>query len=183
MDYLAAAANALAIAATVVTTASAVCAMTKTPDPKTPLGKAYRLIEVLGLVVGRAKDMGVVPASPAADRVGAKIIGAARQAFGRSVILIAFCCGVGLTACGGIPAIEKQTADPKIVGKIKTACLGSGLFKLAGAGLSFAVPAAGLPLSVIDAGVDKVCDDPERFAGDISTAEWIVKNTLTKPAS
>ncbi|WP_097279968.1 hypothetical protein [Caenispirillum bisanense] len=52
-------ANAETIVATlggIVTVASLVTASTKTPDPTTWVGKAYKVVEVLGLVIGRAKD-------------------------------------------------------------------------------------------------------------------------------
>jgi hypothetical protein len=66
--------------------------------------------------------------------------------------------------------------DPAVVARIVTACTGSGLFKLAGGALEIAVPATALPVAVVNAGVDKVCADPARFAGDVSTVEWVVKN-------
>lgn len=84
-----------------------------------------------------------------------------------------------LAACAG-PPIAKQAADPAVTQGIARACLGSGLFKMAlGVGGRIALgPAGDLPVSVINAGVDQVCADPERFAGDVSTAEWVVKNTV-----
>lgn len=45
-------------AATVVTIASVVTAGTRTPDPATPLGKVYSVIEILALVTGRTKQTG-----------------------------------------------------------------------------------------------------------------------------
>jgi hypothetical protein len=74
------------------------------------------------------------------------------------------------------PSESPPTPDPAVVERILRACTGSGLFKLAGGALEIAVPAAALPVAVINAGVDKVCADPERFAGDVSTVEWVVKN-------
>ena len=71
---------------------------------------------------------------------------------------------------------QPQPPDPAVVQRILAACTQSGLFKLAGGALAIAVPASTLPLAVVNAGVDKVCADPERFAGDISTVEWVVKN-------
>jgi hypothetical protein len=53
------------------------------------------------------------------------------------------------------------------------------LFKLAGGALEIAVPAAALAVAVVEAGVEKVCADPQRFAGDVSTVEWVVKNLRT----
>ncbi len=83
---------------------------------------------------------------------------------------------VSLSSCGGVPV---QPADPVVVQRIVTACLASGLFKDAsGFGLSaIPVPMVGEVLSrLLNAGVDRVCADPARFAGDISTVEWVVKN-------
>jgi hypothetical protein len=73
-------------------------------------------------------------------------------------------------------AVERQPADPAVIARIVAACTDSGLFKLAGGALEIAVPAATLPVAVVNAGVDKVCANPERFAGDVSTVEWVVKN-------
>jgi hypothetical protein len=80
-----------------------------------------------------------------------------------------------LAGCQPVP-IERQPADPAVAARIVAACTDSGLFKLAGGALEIAVPAATLPVAVINAGVDKVCADPERFAGDVSTVEWVAKN-------
>lgn len=49
------------VVASVITLASAVCAATPTPDPNTTWGKVYRAIEFLGLIVGKAKEQGVLP--------------------------------------------------------------------------------------------------------------------------
>ena len=61
MDYLAAVEAAAAIGGTVISTASAICALTPTPDPATPRGKLYRVVEIAALLVGRAKDSGMLP--------------------------------------------------------------------------------------------------------------------------
>ena len=82
MDYLTLAEHAVAIAGAVVTAASAICAMTATPDPTTRLGKIYRAVEVLGVVVGRAKDRGLLPADPKADRLAAFAVDVAKDAMG-----------------------------------------------------------------------------------------------------
>jgi hypothetical protein len=60
MDYLYLAGRLFGAACTTVTFAAGVCAITPTPDPNTRLGKIYRLIEFLGLVVGKAKDTGLI---------------------------------------------------------------------------------------------------------------------------
>ncbi len=95
--------------------------------------------------------------------------------------LLAGALALGLAACGAVPP---QPPDPAVAQRIATTCLGSGLFKT-GIGLGFSlVPAGALPAQIIDAGVDQVCADPARFAGDIGTVEWLVKNTAgpTPPA-
>ncbi len=76
---------------------------------------------------------------------------------------------------------QLQPPDPAVVQRILAAHTQSGLFKLAGGALAIAVPAATLlPIMVVDAGVDKVRADPERFAGDVSTVEGVVKNLPRK---
>lgn len=69
------------IAAAVVTLASAVCAMTPTPDPSTTWGKVYRFIEMAAMVVGKAKQTGIVPSNPKIDKVEQSLEQAARDAF------------------------------------------------------------------------------------------------------
>lgn len=46
----------LTAATSVVTIASIVTASTDTPPPETALGKLYKILEVLALVMGKAKD-------------------------------------------------------------------------------------------------------------------------------
>lgn len=53
--YLEYGVHGIAILGSVVIIASLITAGTKTPDPSTKLGKVYRVIELLALVVGRAK--------------------------------------------------------------------------------------------------------------------------------
>lgn len=45
----------LTAATTVVSVASVVTASTDTPKPETVLGKLYRILELLALVIGKAK--------------------------------------------------------------------------------------------------------------------------------
>jgi hypothetical protein len=82
-----------------------------------------------------------------------------------------------LASCSGI---TPQPADPATANRIVKACLASGLFKAVDGALSAAVPAAALPVMAVNAGVDIVCRDPNRFAGDISTVEWVVKNLAVR---
>lgn len=46
----------LTIATSVVTIASFITMRTETPPPDTLLGKAYRIIEILAMAVGKAKQ-------------------------------------------------------------------------------------------------------------------------------
>jgi hypothetical protein len=46
----------ISTATAVVTAASILTAATDTPKPDTWLGKLYKILEVLALVIGRAKD-------------------------------------------------------------------------------------------------------------------------------
>ncbi len=55
--YLEYGAQGIAILGSIVIIASLITAGTKTPDPATVLGKVYKAIEVLALVIGRAKDV------------------------------------------------------------------------------------------------------------------------------
>ncbi len=80
-----------------------------------------------------------------------------------------------LAACGPM-----QPADPAVTARIVAACTASGLFKAVDGAVAMAVPAAALPVMVVNAGVDIVCRDPSRFAADISTVEWVVKNLAGK---
>lgn len=63
----------------------------------------------------------------------------------------------------------------RVVEKIGRACMSSGLFKVAGGVLVSFVPIATLPIALVNAGVDRVCADPTRFAFDVTTAEWLIK--------
>ena len=98
----------------------------------------------------------------------------------QNAALCAAVLALGLAACAGI---TPQPANPRIVTEIETACLGSGVFKtVAGVGLSF-VPVPGFEAvasMALNAGVDRVCADPVRFAADITTVEWVLKNTGQK---
>lgn len=88
---------------------------------------------------------------------------------------LAFAAPLALGACG---LVTPQPADPRVVLEIVRACTYSGFFKMADGALVAAVPAVSLPVSLVNAGVDRVCEAPEKFASDISTVEWVVKNTL-----
>ncbi len=88
---------------------------------------------------------------------------------------------IGLLALSGCASdIVSQPADPAVTARIVQACTASGLFKLADGLLLSAVPGGPLAKGIIDAGVDIACADPARFAGDIGTVEWVVKNLAAK---
>lgn len=59
-EYLGLAQQVVAIAGATCVIASIITASTATPSPDTVLGKVYRVIEVLALVVGKAKLGGKV---------------------------------------------------------------------------------------------------------------------------
>ena len=84
---------------------------------------------------------------------------------------------LALAACQGVTPDQATTA--RIQADIVKACLSSPLFKMATGTATMVVPAATLPVAIINAGVDQVCADPARFANDASTVEWVFKN-LTK---
>jgi hypothetical protein len=81
---------------------------------------------------------------------------------------------LALAGCAPAAGIV-QPADPAATARIVNACTASGLFKLVEGGVAMAVPAANLPIAVINAGVDKVCANPAAFAGDIATVKWVAK--------
>jgi hypothetical protein len=89
-----------------------------------------------------------------------------------SVLLLAGCA----SPSPGPGPVGPPTADPATVTRIVAACTNSGLFKLAGGAIGVAVPVAALPVAVVNAGVEKVCADPQRFADDVTTVEWVAKN-------
>lgn len=72
------------IACAVVTVASGICAATPTPPPGTVWGRVYRGIEIAGLVVGRAKQRGLVPANPAIDGLAGDAVKVAGVVIGKA---------------------------------------------------------------------------------------------------
>lgn len=53
--------------------AAIVVALTPTPNPSSSLGKLYKILEIIALNFGRAKESGI-PASALADEVAAALI-------------------------------------------------------------------------------------------------------------
>jgi hypothetical protein len=90
-------------------------------------------------------------------------------------------------ACLALAACADVTPDPATTARIQKdivqACLSSGLFKMATGAVTMVVPAATLPIDVLNAGVNVVCADPARFANDASTVEWVIKNLATHKTS
>ena len=74
--------DALSYLAVGVTVASAITALTPTPAPDSLLGKGYRWIERAALVIGKAKQMGIVRENPHAQRIGDGIVSVARDIAG-----------------------------------------------------------------------------------------------------
>lgn len=196
MDYLALVEHVAAVVGAVVMAASAYCARTDTPDPTTLRGKLYHGVEMLALVVGKAKQMGVMPSDPAAERLGTDAAQVVKDVLGKAAILgLVVAAGIGLSACAQVQQAEQwapsfvpaadqpqlATDTAKIEAGIVKACLGSGLFKLADGMVAAAVPVAGLPVQVVNAGIDLVCADPARFAADAGTVAWLAKNLASLP--
>jgi hypothetical protein len=69
----------LSVIGTVVIGASLLTSWSKTPPPNTRLGRIYHYIELAALLFGRAKEMGVLPATPATDRAVAQAVALASQ--------------------------------------------------------------------------------------------------------
>lgn len=96
---------------------------------------------------------------------------------------------LALGACSSLSAMPTVPASDtaRIEARIVSACVADGAFRpVVKAGVTIAVPVATVPLGILDAGIDIVCKNPERFANDIGTAEWVVKNirdVLSKRAS
>lgn len=93
--------------------------------------------------------------------------------------ILAVCAALGAAACSALPAADGSavaTDADRIEAQIAQACAASGLFKIVGGVASIAVPVAALPVSVIQAGVDRVCADPARFARDAGTVSWVMRN-------
>jgi hypothetical protein len=87
---------------------------------------------------------------------------------------------IGLAACGTIGSPPTQT-DPKVAARIVAVCTGSGLFKTIDGVVALAVPAASLPISLVNAGVDQVCMHPETLAADATTVEWLIRQIGKAP--
>lgn len=88
---------------------------------------------------------------------------------------------VGLLA--GCANITPQPADPKVVQRIENVCMASGYFKFVNGALALAYPPAAVPAQIFNRGIDQVCGDPVKFAGDVSTVEWLVRNMPWKQVS
>lgn len=87
-----------------------------------------------------------------------------------------------LAGCAMPPVNPQADSDTaRIEQKIVRACVASGLFQIPEALVEAAVPLSVLPIAVLNAGTHLVCADPHRFAGDISSVEWVAKNLPKKP--
>jgi hypothetical protein len=72
--------------------------------------------------------------------------------------------------------VASQPTDPKVAADIVKVCMASGFFKIVDGVVALAVPAAALPIALVNAGVDIVCKTPETHSADPSTIEWLVEN-------
>jgi hypothetical protein len=86
---------------------------------------------------------------------------------------IFFVAALALAGCSG--TLQQGETDPKIADAIGRVCMSSGLFKIADGAVATFVPAADLPIILVNAGVDKVCANPAKFAADASTVEWVAQ--------
>ena len=78
------------------------------------------------------------------------------------------------------PGVPLQPANPAVVSRIISACTMDGVFKaVGGRAILQSVPYVGIADQIAAVGVDQVCANPERFAQDIATATWVVKNIRT----
>lgn len=59
----------LSVLGSIVIAASLFTSWTPTPAPGTPRARLYRYLELAALLFGRAKDTGVLPATPEVDAV------------------------------------------------------------------------------------------------------------------
>lgn len=75
---------------------------------------------------------------------------------------------LALAACSAAPDQDRIEKD------IVFACVSSGLFKLGTTAAFSAVPAGALPAQIINDGIDRVCADPARVAGDTVKVAEIV---------
>lgn len=97
-----------------------------------------------------------------------------------------------LGACSALSTTSTLPAVPaadtaRIEARIVSACTADGVFRpVVKAGVTIAVPVGTVPLSVLEEGIDKICADPDRYAGYVGTAEWVLKglrDILTKQSS
>jgi hypothetical protein len=96
-----------------------------------------------------------------------------RLAFGSLLLAIAGCVHAPPSPTE-IARVDQDTA--RVTRDIAATCLGSGLFKMADGAVARSMPAAELPIDVINAGVDVVCSRPDLFARDAATIEWLARN-------
>src|SRR6185295_8286311 len=93
--------------------------------------------------------------------------------------LIVASAAAAIAALSGCSGIVQQPADPAMVARIRAACMADGVFKDMGGRLVLSmIPVPGVATAdrIISMGIDIVCANPERFAADLSTAEWVIRN-------
>jgi hypothetical protein len=78
-----------------------------------------------------------------------------------------------LTACSNV---TPQPANPSVTAKIVHICTASGFFKVINGIVVLAYPVSATPIAILNAGIDKVCTNPEKFSSDLSTVDWLLKN-------
>jgi hypothetical protein len=80
-----------------------------------------------------------------------------------------------LAGCA-VPGAPALPGDPIVRAKIVAVCAYSGLWQMVGnfAGL-IPIPGITVAISLLNAGADRVCNNPDEFAQDASTVEWLIR--------
>jgi hypothetical protein len=150
-------------AATIFGAAKLLTIAVRTPDPTTPLGKAYHVVEVIALVIGRAKDTGLIPSNPAVDAAEKDVVAATASVLGKTVpaLLLFGALALGLSACNGVPtpAAVVSTVGPLTTALAATPAGQSALAQIATvqAGAAAAVQKANAGLGLTPADVAGLC--------------------------
>ncbi len=89
---------------------------------------------------------------------------------------LAAALALALSGCAGSSAPPAGPPDPATMAGIIRACTFSGLFKeIDQFGTLAPVPGIGLAISLVNAGVDRVCANPAQYAADVTTVKWLVQ--------
>jgi uncharacterized protein YceK len=92
---------------------------------------------------------------------------------------LAFLVVIFLSGCSAVANYDRASMDAsvdRIEARIVQVCAQSGLFKIVSGVALYAIPGAALPIDLIQAGVDKVCANPSRYAHNAGTVAWLIRN-------